>query len=117
MFTSVVNVLQGRFAEITFQFDGSEQCSTKNALDGSSDTERKFSTGSTEDNVATPQPSLGNLAGEIVQKLSNLCKNLAPYYVQIWDALMVYLLRNASIFLPLSQKKLHQVAGFPITDL
>nr|GMD79534.1 ATP-dependent DNA helicase Q-like 5 [Ipomoea batatas] len=24
-----------------------------------------------------------NLAGEIVQKLSNLCKNLAPYYVQV----------------------------------
>nr|GMC72337.1 telomerase reverse transcriptase isoform X1 [Ipomoea batatas] len=36
---------------------------------------------------------------------------------RIGDALMVYLLRNASIFLPLSQKKLHQVAGFPITDL
>nr|GMD29315.1 V-type proton ATPase catalytic subunit A [Ipomoea batatas] len=37
--------------------------------------------------------------------------------VQIGDAIMVYLLiRNALIFVPLSQKKLHQVAGFPITD-
>lgn len=36
---------------------------------------------------------------------------------QVGDTLMLYLLRNTSIFLPLPQKSHHQVAGFPINDL
>ncbi|CAH9085558.1 unnamed protein product [Cuscuta epithymum] len=36
---------------------------------------------------------------------------------RVGDVLMVYILRNFSIFLPLPQNKLHQVAGFPISDL
>ncbi|RAL53891.1 hypothetical protein DM860_004362 [Cuscuta australis] len=36
---------------------------------------------------------------------------------RVGDALMIYMLRNASIFMPFPQKALHQVAGFPISDL
>lgn len=36
---------------------------------------------------------------------------------RVGDALMVYLLRNTSIFMPLPQRNHHQVAGFPINDL
>ncbi|KAL3537415.1 hypothetical protein ACH5RR_000781 [Cinchona calisaya] len=36
---------------------------------------------------------------------------------RVGDILMVYLLRHTLIFLPLPQRKHHQVAGFPISDL
>ncbi|WMV10845.1 hypothetical protein MTR67_004230 [Solanum verrucosum] len=36
---------------------------------------------------------------------------------RIGDVLMVYLLKNTSIFLWLPRNKHHQVAGFPISDL
>lgn len=36
--------------------------------------------------------------------------------MQVGDGVMVYLLKYASIFLPLPRKKHYQVAGFPISD-
>lgn len=45
---------------------------------------------------------------------SYLCVNLNW---QVRDDMMVYLLMNTSIFLTLSQKRHHQVAGLPVNNL
>ncbi|KAL3653267.1 hypothetical protein CASFOL_002948 [Castilleja foliolosa] len=36
---------------------------------------------------------------------------------RVGDAMMMYLLKHTSLFLPLPRKKFHQISGFPISDL
>ncbi|XP_069155910.1 telomerase reverse transcriptase isoform X2 [Solanum lycopersicum] len=73
----------------------SEQCSSSNVISFGYDKMRRCS--------------------DIVEVLTLPSWNLL--LTRIGDVLMVYLLKNTSIFLRLPRNKYHQVAGFPISDI
>ncbi|XP_055817841.1 telomerase reverse transcriptase isoform X2 [Solanum dulcamara] len=79
----------------TIEMTISEQCSSSNVISFDYDKMRRFS--------------------DIVEVLTSPSWSLL--LKRIGDVLMVYLLKNTSIFLRLPRNKHHQVAGVPISDL